>query len=203
MAAPLAGSPARCRSQGAIDTTRTPPPGTTGSRYANLVLSDGTLPDRARRPTSARSSVRPTRSASSRRSIRRSQPIRPAARRRALQLRSRDADGGARPAAAGGPFSVELAKQFTGFLADVRAKVGATWLPVYACCDCTKDRTVVDRLVEFGMGGDAQYGQRAAAAADRRPVRRRGPAGERGAAAVRHPSGRGRYAVPVKHVPKV
>ena len=51
--------------------------------------------------------------------------------------------------------SVELEKQFAGFVAEVKAKVGATWLPVYACCDVTKDRTVVDRLVEFGMGAGA------------------------------------------------
>jgi hypothetical protein len=44
-----------------------------------------------------------------------------------------------------GNSSIELARQFAGFIAEVRAKVGATWLPVYACCDCTKDRTVVDR----------------------------------------------------------
>ena len=43
--------------------------------------------------------------------------------------------------------------QFVGFVAEVKTKVGATWLPVHTCCDVTKDRTVVDRLVEFGMGG--------------------------------------------------
>ena len=40
----------------------------------------------------------------------------------------------------------------------MKAKVGATWLPVYTCCDVTKDRTVVDRLVEFGMGGTRNTG---------------------------------------------
>ena len=57
-----------------------------------------------------------------------------------------------------GRSSVELAMQFAGFIAEVKAKVGATWLPVYTCCDVTKDRTVVDRLVEFGMGGTRNTG---------------------------------------------
>ena len=102
-----------------------------------------------------------------------------------------------------GRSSVELAMQFAGFIAEVKTKVGATWLPVYTCCDCTKDRTVVDRLVEFGMGGTRNTGS----------VRLQqligvlfGGAGQQVSEAqplfVTLPD-RGRYAVPAKHVPKV
>jgi len=102
-----------------------------------------------------------------------------------------------------GNSSVQLAMQFAGFIAEVKAKVGATWLPVYTCCDCTKDRTVVDRLVEFGMGGTRNTGS------VRLPPLTGvlfGGAGQQVSEAqpmfVTLP-GRGRYAVPVKHVPKV
>src|SRR5262245_20153460 len=102
-----------------------------------------------------------------------------------------------------GRSSVELAMQFAGFVAEVRAKSGATWLPVYTCCDCTKDRTVVDRLVEFGMGGIRGPGN------VRLPPLTGvlfGGVGEQVSEAqplfVTLP-GRGRFAVPVKHVPKV
>jgi hypothetical protein len=104
---------------------------------------------------------------------------------------------------AAGHSSVELAMQFIGFIAEVKAKVGATWLPVYTCCDCTKDRTVVDRLVEFGMGGTRNTGS------VRLPQLTGvlfGGAGQQVSEAqplfVTLP-GRGRYAVPVKHVPKI
>jgi hypothetical protein len=46
--------------------------------------------------------------------------------------------------------SLDLVRSFLDFIADVRAKVGAPWLPVYSCFDATKDRTVADRLVEMG-----------------------------------------------------
>ena len=102
-----------------------------------------------------------------------------------------------------GHSSVELAMQFAGFIAEVKTKVGATWLPVYTCCDCTKDRTVVDRLVEFGMGGTRNTGS------VRLPQLTGvlfGGAGQQVSEAqplfVTLP-GRGRFAVPVKHVPKV
>lgn len=108
---------------------------------------------------------------------------------------------------AAGHSSVELTKQFAGFVAEVKAMVGATWLPVYACCDCTKDRTVVDRLVEFGMGGHGIGGRNLGSV--RLPPLTGvlfGGAGQQVSEA--HPlfvtlPGRGRYAVPVKHVPKV
>ena len=99
--------------------------------------------------------------------------------------------------------SVELAMQFAGFIAEVKAKVGATWLPVHTCCDVTKDRTVVDRLVEFGMGGIQNIGS------VRLPLLTGvlfGGVGQQVTEAqplfVTLP-GRGRFAVPVKHVPKV
>jgi hypothetical protein len=102
-----------------------------------------------------------------------------------------------------GHSSIELAKQFAGFIAEVRGKVGATWPPVCACFDCTKDRTVVDRLVEFGRGGMRNTGS------IRLPSLTGvlfGGAGQQVSEAqplfVPLP-GRGRYAVPVKHVPKV
>lgn len=102
-----------------------------------------------------------------------------------------------------GRSSVELAMQFAGFIAEVKTKVGATWLPVYACCDVTEDRTVVDRLVEFGMGGTRNTGS------VRLPPLTGvlfGGAGQQVSEAqplfITLP-GRGRYAVPVKHVPKV
>ena len=99
--------------------------------------------------------------------------------------------------------SVELAMQFAGFIAEVKAKVGATWLPVYTCCDVTKDRTVVDRLVEFGMGGTRNTGS------VRLPQLTGvlfGGIGQQVSEAqplfITLP-GRGRFAVPVKHVPKI
>jgi hypothetical protein len=96
-----------------------------------------------------------------------------------------------------------LSKQFAGFIAEVKAKVGATWLPVYACCDCTKDRTVVGRLVEFGMGGVRNTGSVRLPPLTGVPF---GGAGQQVSEAqplfVTLP-GRGRYAVPVKHVPKI
>lgn len=102
-----------------------------------------------------------------------------------------------------GHSSVELAMQFASFIAEVKAKVGATWLPVYTCCDITKDRTVVDRLVEFGMGGVRNTGS------VRLPPLTGvlfGGMGQQVSEA--HPlfvtlPGRGRFAVPVKYVPKV
>src|SRR5262249_43804949 len=50
-----------------------------------------------------------------------------------------------------GASSLDLVRSFLNFIADVRAKVGATWLPVYSCFDATKDRTVADRLVDMGL----------------------------------------------------
>ena len=50
-----------------------------------------------------------------------------------------------------GASSLDLVRAFLNFIADVRAKAGATWLPVYSCFDATKDRTVADRLVEMGL----------------------------------------------------
>src|SRR5262245_47957763 len=104
-----------------------------------------------------------------------------------------------------GASSHDLVRSFLNFIADVRAKVGATWLPVYSCFDATKDRTVADRMVEMGF--------MAATTA-------------RGPGAIRFPSltailfggvgsqvsqaqplpvslpGRGRFSVPALHVPK-
>jgi hypothetical protein len=103
--------------------------------------------------------------------------------------------------------SLDIARAFASFIAEVRAKVGATWLPTYCAFDCTKDRTVADRLVELGLGGVG--------------------AGVRSVGGVRFPAltgvlfggmgaqptealplfvtlpGRGRYAVRALHVPKV
>src|SRR5262249_54466425 len=45
-----------------------------------------------------------------------------------------------------GASSLDVVRSFLDFIADVRAKVGATWLPVYSCFDATKDRTVADRF---------------------------------------------------------
>jgi hypothetical protein len=103
--------------------------------------------------------------------------------------------------------SLDIARAFVSFIAEVRAKAGATWLPTYCAFDCTKDRTIADRLVELGLAG---------AGAGVRPVGGvRFPAltgvlfGGRGAQPTEAQPlfvtlpGRGRYAVRALHVPKV
>src|SRR5262245_5414229 len=103
-----------------------------------------------------------------------------------------------------GASSLDLVRSFLDFIADVRAKVGATWLPVYTCCDATKDRTVADRLVEMGLIGGATtrgpirfppltailFGGVGSQVSQAQPL------------AVSLP-GRGRFSVPALHVPKV
>jgi hypothetical protein len=107
-----------------------------------------------------------------------------------------------------GNSSVELARQFMTFIAEVRAKVGATWLPVYTAVDTTKDRTISDRLVEFGMGGQGNGGLRSPGNVRLPPLTGVLFGGVGQQVSEAHPlfvtlPGRGRYAVPVKHVPKV
>ena len=96
-------------------------------------------------------------------------------------------------------------RSFLNFIADVRAKVGATWLPVYSCFDATKDRTVADRLVELGLMATTSRGP----AAIRFPPLTAilfGGVGSQVSQAQPLPvsiPGRGRFSVPALHVPKV
>lgn len=101
-----------------------------------------------------------------------------------------------------GSSSLSLAQEAVKFANNVRETAGAPWLPVYVAFDATKDRTLGERLVEFGMAS---------------PVRGSGPRLPPlqgvlfgGVGTQQTPAqpifvslpGRGRFSVPVMHVPK-
>jgi hypothetical protein len=101
-----------------------------------------------------------------------------------------------------GSSSLSLAQEAVKFIASVREKSGAPWLPVFTCYDATKDRSLGERLIEFGVA-TLQRGSTV-----RLPPLQGvmfGGAGTQQSQAqpifVVLP-GRGRYTVPVWHVPK-
>jgi hypothetical protein len=49
-----------------------------------------------------------------------------------------------------GSSSLSLAQEALEFIGTVREKSGAPWLPVHVAFDATKDRSLGERLVEFG-----------------------------------------------------
>jgi hypothetical protein len=114
--------------------------------------------------------------------------------------------GHVRQVPSAGLSSLDVVRDFMTFIADVRAKVGATWLPTYTCFDATKDRTVADRLVEMGLGGSATS---RAQGAVRFPSLTAVLFGGVGAQVAQTQPlfislpGRGRFTVPCMHVPKI
>jgi len=105
-----------------------------------------------------------------------------------------------------GASSLDLVRRFLNFIADVRAKVGATWLPVYACFDATKDRTVADRLVEMGLMATPTARGPGAIRFPPLTAILFGGVGSQVSQAQPLPvslPGRGRFSVPALHVPKV
>ncbi len=101
-----------------------------------------------------------------------------------------------------GSSSLSLAQEAVKFVNEVRNNSGAAWLPVHLAFDATKDRSLGERLVEFGMASPNQgvavrfpplqgvlFGGAGAQQSQGQPI------------FVVLP-GRGRFTVPVWHVPK-
>lgn len=105
-----------------------------------------------------------------------------------------------------GASSLDLVRAFLNFITAIKQKTGAQWAPAYSCLDATKDRSVVDRMFELGLGDGRRVSGRGAVNFATLTGILFGGAGSQ--ASMGQPlfadiPGRGRYSAPCWHVPKV
>ena len=99
-----------------------------------------------------------------------------------------------------GASSLDLVREFMTFIAGIKQKSGAQWAPCYNCLDATKDRSVIDRMFELGLGSGERTAGRGVGelpGAHGHFVRWRGIAGDAGPATIREPAGPGQIFRPL------
>ena len=104
-----------------------------------------------------------------------------------------------------GASSLDLVREFMSFISGIKQKSGAQWASTYSCLDATKDRSVIDRMFELGLGGRRAVGR---GAGNFPPLMGILFGGAGAQATLGQPlfadlPGRGRYSAPCWHVPKV
>jgi hypothetical protein len=104
-----------------------------------------------------------------------------------------------------GASSLDLVREFMAFIAAIKQKSGAQWAASYSCLDATKDRSVVDRMFELGLGGRRATGRGAVNFAPLTGILFGGAGAQAtlGQPLFANLPGRGRYSAPCWTVPKV
>lgn len=108
--------------------------------------------------------------------------------------------------AGAGASSLDLVREFVSFIASIKQKSGAQWASAYTCLDATKDRSVVDRMFELGLGDGRRATGRGAVNFAPLTGILFGGAGTQatmGQPLFANIAGRGRFSAPCWHVPKV